>query len=104
MLRAEETVTMKRTSRVYHPGLDDLESRVALSAATSTMPLSAAVASMAASSRQAVNGTVRGGYIAPGPDNRAADAPLQVHLNGAGTVQRLGRVAMTGTLSFGGFL
>ena len=95
---------MKRTSREFRPGPDGLESRVALSAATSTTPLSAAVASMVAAGRQVVTGTVRGGYFAPEPDNRAADAPLQVLVNGAGTVHRLGRVTMTGTLHFGGFL
>ena len=35
---------------------------------------------------------------------RPADAPLQVGLDGAGTVQSLGRVTMTGSLAFGGFL
>ena len=35
---------------------------------------------------------------------RPADAPLPVRLDGAGTVQGLGRVTMTGSLDFGGFL
>lgn len=35
---------------------------------------------------------------------RPADAPLQVGLDGAGTVQSMGQVTMTGSLAFGGFL
>src|SRR5262249_36001791 len=43
-------------------------------------------------------------YVSTGGDNRAADAPLPVQLNTAGTVSRLGRVSLTGVLNFGGFL
>jgi hypothetical protein len=49
------------------------------------------------------SGTLTGKYIATGEDLRAADAPYEVSLNGAGTIRGLGKVTMTGTLHFGGF-
>src|SRR4051812_9895552 len=96
---------MNRSSRAFHPGVSSLESRVVMSVATLRPALQADVTSLAAVKRPAATtGTLRGRYSAPGEDMRPADAPLQVHLDGAGTVQGLGRVEMTGSLAFGGFL
>ena len=50
----------------------------------------------------AITNTVKGNYFAP-EDNRAADAPLQVRLNGTGRVNGLGKVKLSGSLALGGF-
>ncbi len=96
---------MNRVSRRFHPGANSLESRVVMSVATLHPAVQADVVSLAAVRRPApTTGTLRGQYFASGEDMRPADAPLQVGLDGAGTVQPLGRVTMTGSLAFGGFL
>ena len=83
------------------PGADLLEAKASPSAMT---PLAAEISALTSANRPAINGTLRGNYISIGGDNRAADAPLPVQLDTAGTVSRLGRVSLTGVLNFGGFL
>jgi hypothetical protein len=87
---------MKRISRSFRPGDSALEPRQLLSAASA-----AEVAS------PAFNGTfpgrLAGRYDAP-HDNRPADEPVKVGLDGFGRVWGLGRVRMTGSVSFGGFV
>ncbi len=96
---------MRRVSRDFHPDANGLESRVVMSASTLRPAVQAAVVSLAAVRRPvAVAGMLRGRYSAPGEDNRAADAPLPVRVDGTGTVQGLGRVTMSGSLAFGGFV
>jgi hypothetical protein len=96
---------MDRASREFRPNANSLESRFVMSVAALRPTLHAEILGLAAVSRPvAVAGTVRGRYSAQGEDRRAADAPLPVDLDGAGTVQGLGRVTMTGSLAFGGFL
>lgn len=51
----------------------------------------------------AITNTVRGRYLVPATDSRIADAPLRVRLAGAGSVDGLGRAALTGQLDLGGF-
>lgn len=95
---------MNQKSRAFRPGGNDLEARAMLSLAAPGLPVGADVLSVSSVRHPSVtSGTVRGRYLSTGEDLRAADAPLQVNLNGTGNVQGLGRVTMTGGLSFGGF-
>lgn len=82
---------MKRTSQAFRPGASALEPRALLNAAEIT--------SLAVGMPR-LSGRIVGRYQA-GQDNRAADAPLRVSLNGNGPL--LGRSRMTGMLGFGGF-
>jgi hypothetical protein len=50
----------------------------------------------------AITNTVKGRYFAA-EDNRAADAPLHVQLNGNGRVNGIGRAKLSGSLDLGGF-
>jgi hypothetical protein len=87
---------MKRISRSFRPGDSALEPRQLLSAA-----------SAAEVARPPFTGTfpgrIAGRYDAP-RDNRPADEPVKVGLDGFGRVWGLGRVRMTGNVSFGGFV
>jgi hypothetical protein len=87
---------MKRISRSFRPGDSALEPRALLSAA-----------SAAEVARPSFTGTfpgrVAGRYVAP-HDNRPVDEPVKVGLDGFGRVWGLGRVRVTGDVSFGGFV
>ena len=96
---------MRRVTREFHPGVFGLESRVVMSVASLRPAVQADIIRAATVKRPVATAlTLRGRYDAPGDDMRPADAPLPVRLDGAGTVQGLGRVEMTGSLDFGGFL
>jgi hypothetical protein len=87
---------MKRISRSFRPGDSALEPRAMLS-----------VASAAEIARPSFAGEfpgrLAGHYSAP-HDNRPVDEPVKVGLNGFGRVWGVGRVRMTGSVSFGGFV
>lgn len=89
---------MGNKKREFRPCVDDLEARVALSAA----PVQVVLASVD-TTRATVAGTIPGKYLATEQDNRPADQPLQVGVTAAGRVRGLGRATMTGSLEFGGF-
>lgn len=82
---------MHPKSRAFRPGAAALEPRVLLSAAE---------VSRSAFARSLTSASVDGRYQA-GQDRRAADAPLQVKVNGVGTMD--GKARMVGNLRFGGF-
>jgi hypothetical protein len=85
----------------YRPWADSLEARVALSAGTTQ----AEITILSAVTKQAaIAGTLPGRYIATAQDNRAADEPLRVQVTAGGKLQGLGKVSLSGSLDFGGFL
>ncbi|WP_406694727.1 hypothetical protein V5E97_27110 [Singulisphaera sp. Ch08] len=95
---------MSQKSRAFRPTANSLESRITMSATTVRPLVQPEVTSLAIENRAtATSGTLTGRYLATDQDNRAADAPLEVNLNGAGKIQGLGRSTYTGTLNFGGF-
>src|SRR3954454_711837 len=95
---------MNRKSRNFQPHAAELESRL-LQSLTAT-PRSAEVSILSARSGTApavaITNTVQGRYFAA-EDNRAADAPLHVQLNGNGRVNGIGRAKLSGSLDLGGF-
>ncbi|AGA27866.1 hypothetical protein [Singulisphaera acidiphila] len=95
---------MSQKSRAFRPAANSLESRITMSATTVRPLVQNEVTSLATTNRiTATSGTLSGRYLATDQDNRAADAPLQVNLDGSGKIQGLGRSTMTGVLNFGGF-
>ncbi|WP_435018624.1 hypothetical protein TA3x_000606 [Tundrisphaera sp. TA3] len=113
---------MNRKSRAFRPESTDLESRNLLSVAGAPAPETAQLTMLpepgtpapdpgevhilsdrsGTTPALAIANTVKGKYAAP-EDNRAADAPLQVRVNGTGRVNGLGKVRMSGSLELGGF-
>lgn len=83
---------MPAKPRLFAPDVLGLEARNLLSAAT--------VSSLRAMTKPLLSETLEGRYQT-GQDNRAADAPLRVKLNGVGTADRSNRVS--GVLNLGGF-
>lgn len=92
----------KRTTHAFRPHLSGLEPRALLSTLVVGPAPQAEV--VATTSRPVVSGRLNGRYEAQGDDGRPADAPWRFDLNGTGNVQGLGRVRMSGSLAFGGFL
>src|SRR5262245_61261334 len=97
---------MKRKVRAFLPQAIALESRSMLSAIATTAPEAAEVSILSERSGTtapvAMTNTIRGTYFAP-EDNRAADAPLHVSLDGIGRVRGIGRAKLSGSLDLGGF-
>lgn len=95
---------MSPKNRAFRPAANSLESRITMSTTSVQLPTQAEVTTLATENRlSAISGALTGRYLATDQDNRAADAPLQVRVNGTGRIQGLGRSTMTGTLNFGGF-
>ena len=95
---------MHGKNQAFRPQATELESKLLLSL-TSTPPPPTAEVSILSSGRAALpvtTGAIAGRYFAA-EDNRAADAPLHVLLNGTGRVAGLGRVKLAGSLDLGGF-
>jgi hypothetical protein len=97
---------MDRKTRSFRPQTDGLESRLLLSLTATPPPEGAEVTTLSDRSGSApaaaITNAVRGRYFAA-EDNRAADAPLHVQLNGNGRVDGIGRARLTGSLDLGGF-
>ncbi len=97
---------MNRKPQNFRPQASELESRLLLSVTTAPAPETAEVSILSERSgtRPAVviTSVIRGRYFAA-EDNRAADAPLHVQLNGNGLVNGLGRARLKGSLDLGGF-
>ena len=97
---------MKRKARAFLPQATALESRSMLSATATMAPEAAEVSILSERSGTtapvAITNTIRGSYFAP-EDNRAADVPLHVSLQGIGRVRGIGRAKLSGSLDLGGF-
>src|SRR5262249_44396887 len=97
---------MKRKVRAFLPQATALESRSMLSVTATTAPKAAEVSILSERSGTtapvAITNTIRGSYFAP-EDNRAADVPLHVSLDGTGRVRGIGRARLSGSLDLGGF-
>jgi hypothetical protein len=97
---------MRRKARAFVPQATALESRSLLSATATTAPGAAEVSILSERSGTtapvAITNTIRGTYFAP-EDNRAADVPLHVSLDGMGRVRGIGRAKLSGSLDLGGF-
>lgn len=95
---------MKR--KAFQPQAAELESKLLLSYTGAPAPSTAEVSILADRSGStpatAITNSVKGNYFAA-EDNRAADAPLHVQLNGNGRVNGLGRAKLSGSLDLGGF-
>lgn len=100
---------MRRKPYSFRPESIPLESKVLLSLAASPAPQTgdpAEVTTLATTTLGAstqANNAIKGQYFAA-EDNRAADAPLDVKLDGDGKVRGLGSVELSGSIQFGGFL
>src|SRR5262245_12157929 len=91
---------MNRKARSFLPHATELESKLLLSVTT---PQTAEVSGLrSGTSPAAITKTIQGRYFAA-EDNRAADAPLHVQLNGNGRVNGVGKVELSGSLDLGGF-
>jgi hypothetical protein len=97
---------MKRKARVFRPQATALESKSLLSVTATTAPEPAEVSILSerggTTAPIAITDTITGSYFAA-EDNRAADAPLHVSLNGTGRVRGIGRAKLSGSLDLGGF-
>lgn len=97
---------MNRKPPRFQPQASELESKILLSLTTNPSPVSAEVSILSQRSGttapQAINSTIKGAYFAD-EDNRAADAPLHVRLNGMGRVSGIGLAKLSGSLDLGGF-
>lgn len=97
---------MERKTRAFRPQATTLEFKRLLSLTATPAPETAEVSILTERSgttpAAVVTSTVRGRYAA-GEDNRAADAPLHVRLNGNGRVDGIGRARLSGALDLGGF-
>lgn len=97
---------MNRKTRSFRPQAAELESKFLLSLTGAPAPDAAEVAILADRSgttpAAAITNVVQGRYFAA-EDNRAADAPLHVQLNGNGRVNGIGKARLTGALDLGGF-
>lgn len=97
---------MKYKARAFLPQATELESKVLLSVTASPGPVTTEVSLLAGRSettaRAAITSTIRGNYFAS-EDNRPADAPLHVRLEGMGRIKGIGRGMLSGSLDLGGF-
>lgn len=97
---------MNRKARVFLTEAIALESKVLLSVANAPVASAAEVSLLtdrhAKAAAQPSANTIKGRYFAQ-EDNRAADAPLHVQLDGIGQFAGLGRVKSSGALDLGGF-
>jgi hypothetical protein len=97
---------MNRTARSFQPQATELESKLLLSLTATPAPETAEVTILSDRSGTtpavAITNTVHGRYFAA-EDNRAADAPLHVQLNGNGRVNGIGKAKLSGSLDLGGF-
>src|SRR3954454_20614042 len=95
---------MNRKSRNFQPHAAELESRLlqSLTATPQTAEVSILSQRSGTTPAAAITNTVQGRYFAA-EDNRAADAPLHVQLNGNGRVNGIGRAKLSGALDLGGF-
>lgn len=98
---------MYRKASSFRPESLQLESKVLLS--LTAMPGTgnpAEVTILSATARGASSrsaSTIQGHYFAA-EDGRAADAPLDVKVDGTGKVRGLGTASLSGSIQFGGFL
>ena len=97
---------MDRRRRSFQPEATELESKILLSLTATPAPETAEVTRLSDRSGTtpavAITDTVQGRYFAT-VDNRAADAPLHVQLNGNGRVSGIGKAKLSGSLVLGGF-
>ena len=97
---------MDRKRRSFQPQSNELETRNLLSAGAMPGPELATISMMSERSGStpsvAIVSKVHGHYFAL-EDNRAADAPLHVRLDGLGRVEGVGRAKLSGSLDLGGF-
>jgi hypothetical protein len=97
---------MDRKPRVFQPQATELESKILMSLTATPAPETAGVSILEERSGTtpavAITNTVKGRYFAA-EDNRAADAPLHVQLNGNGRVNGIGKAKLSGSLDLGGF-
>src|SRR4051794_41934046 len=96
---------MDRRRRSFQPEATELESKILLSLTATPAPETAEVTRLSDRSGTtpavAITDTVQGRYFAA-EDNRAADAPLHVQLNGSGRVSGIGKAKLSGSLDLGG--
>jgi len=96
---------MKLRSRSFRPDPSGLEARVLLSGGpVAGLSLAEVTRLASAGSVTVASGRVTGNYISVGQDHRPSDAPWRFDLSGTGTLQGLGKVRMSGSIHFGGFL
>lgn len=98
---------MHGKNQAFRPQATELEAKLLLSLTATPAPETAEVSLLSSGGGAAAvpaptTGAIAGRYFAA-EDNRAADAPLHVLLNGTGRVAGLGRVKLAGSLDLGGF-
>lgn len=100
---------MRRNALSFRPEANQLETKVLLSLMATpnsgtgdTADVTILAASSTGASIQPAN-TISGNYFAA-EDGRAADAPLDVKVDGTGKLGGFGPASMSGSIQFGGFL